>query len=81
MTPTYAYAIVPSPGRYGSGEQVRPVRRGDDLAALQTAAERMTRTHQQAMRKHGGTSGGYRVVTWGSYPSVTGWVLDRSPDA
>jgi len=56
------YAIVPSPGCYGSGDIVRPVTVLSDSKKAKQLAARMTKHHQAEMRQHGGTSGGYRVV-------------------
>lgn len=56
------YAIVPSRGRYGSGSKERPARVCRSLTLALRLASRWTRAHQAAMRPHGGTSGGWRVV-------------------
>jgi len=56
------YAVVPSAGRHGSGDMVRAVSVHADRATAIRRAERLTREHQAAMRRYGGTSGGYRVV-------------------
>lgn len=74
-----AYAVVPTSGRYGSGSIVRPVSRHRTLASATRAADRATRSYCAAMRPHGGSSGGYRVVAW--RPEWLGWALDRVLDA
>lgn len=64
MSKSYTYAIISSQGMYGSGDKVRAVKCGNDIAKMQAAAKKMTREYQDGMRKYGGSSGGYRVVRW-----------------
>ena len=76
----FKYAIVPTPGRYSSGATVRPIFRCKTLSEAQRKAAKMTRAFQKAMRPHGGTSGGYRVV--GLCEQDQSWLghdLDREP--
>lgn len=79
-TKTYAYAVVPSQGRYGSGTTVLVYRRSNSLEAARRAAEKASREFQGAMARHGGTSGGYRVVRWDRGDDrIEGYALDRCP--
>lgn len=79
------YAVVPSHGRYGSGDRVTALSvHGERAEAIRRAA-RATRQFQDAMRRHGGTSGGYRVVET-DYSTIddASWLgheLDRKPSA
>jgi hypothetical protein len=82
MGKSYEYAVVPSQGRYGSGDTVYTLYRTDDLDKARRRAAKATREFQDAMRPHGGTSGGYRVVPWGSDADRTvGHALDRVQSA
>ncbi len=56
------YAVVRSHGCYGSGETIYAVRVCGSLQTAITLAERKTRQYRQAMARHGGSSGGYRVI-------------------
>ena len=58
----YTYAVVESRGMHGSGEKVRAVYRTNDLARAKKKAEKFTREYRESMERHGGSSGGYRVV-------------------
>lgn len=58
----YPYAVVPSHGCYGSGSKVRPLCRATTLEAAKKKAAKATREYRAAMAKHGGSSGGYRVI-------------------
>lgn len=75
------YAIVPSRGRYGSSQSIRPMPvRGvgvelRDLIRARRLAERWTRDFRAGMRRYGGTSGGYRVVEYRE--EWLGWELDQ----
>ena len=56
------YAVIPSRGCYGSSSTVRSVYGSTNRERVIERAIKLTRAHKQAMAKHGGTSGGYRVV-------------------
>jgi len=56
------YAIVPSHGCYSSESRVRPLRVMNDPERAKRLANRWTVEHRREMAKHGGTSGGFRVV-------------------
>lgn len=75
------YAVVPTQGRYGSGEVVSPFASdiSGNLAKLRREAKRATREYQRAMAPHGGSGGGYRVVEYFG-DSWYGHDLDRTPD-
>lgn len=77
------YAVVVSHGRYGSGDLIIAASVHADPATALRRARRMTREHQQGMRRYGGTSGGYRVVeTLERRASAARWRgvdLDREP--
>jgi hypothetical protein len=79
------YAIVPSRGCYGSGERVRAVRVCRALDTAIQSAARLTASYRRSMARHGGSSGGYRVVETEARTSATaswyGHVLDRKPSA
>jgi len=55
------YAIVPQ-GCYGSGDIINPRRVCKLLATALKNAKKLTGAYQKAMRPHGGSSGGYRVI-------------------
>ena len=74
---TMTYAVVPSHGCYGSGSKVRPLSTHSTLARAERKAERATSEYRAAMRRYGGSSGGYRVVE--ARASWLGWELDRMP--
>ena len=77
----YRYQIVPTAGRYGSGELVRPVRRTNkSLSEAQSMAVAMTRAFRARMRPYGGTGGGYRVIDGDKVWSY-GHDLDHIPTA
>lgn len=78
---TYQYAIVPAPGMYGSQSKVRPVARSNSLERAQSRAAKATREFRAAMRKHGGSSGGYRVIEHNGDDWWFGYELDRMPTA
>lgn len=75
------YAIVPSPGCYGSGSTVRPLAILSDLPRALKRAQTATRAYRRGMP--GYTSGGYRVVECAGTDrrsvSWLGWELDRQP--
>jgi hypothetical protein len=77
------YAIVPTHGRYGSGERVHALSVHGALVKAEGRARRATRQFQAAMRAHGGTSAGYRVVeTDATTRRDAVWLgheLDRTP--
>lgn len=70
------YAVVPSPGCYGSGSRVRPVRVLSTFERARRYAEAATADYRNGMPGH--TSGGYRVVEAGP-ESWFGWELDQEP--
>jgi hypothetical protein len=77
------YAVVPSQGCYGSGDRVSAEQVCDTRAAALTLAARLTVRYRARMRRHGGSSGGYRVVeTEAGSAAETSWLghaLDRTP--
>ena len=79
---TYAFAIVPTQGRYSSGDNVRVARLSNNLDAARKIARKLSDEYQRGMRPYGGSSGGYRVIPWGSAErAISGYWLDRTPDA
>ena len=74
MCVTYAYAVVPSKGRYGSKDVVYASRSSNNLAKVTAKAKRMTTRFQKD-----GSSGGYRVVAYRR--RWRGHELDRVADA
>lgn len=79
---TYAFAIVPTQGRYSSGEKVLVAQLSNDLATARKNARKLSEEYQRAMQPYGGSSGGYRVIPWGSADrTISGYALDRTPDA
>lgn len=72
MARKYKYAVIPSQGMYGSASRVEAVYRTDDLRRAKARAESLTRSYRDGMRRHGGTSGGYRVIKWGQAGSYIG---------
>lgn len=82
MTELRRYAVVLSQGCYGSGETVQAISVHASLADARRAATAATARYKRAMARHGGTSGGYRVVeTSVADPSWLGRELDlrRTP--
>ena len=76
------YAVVPARGMYGSGEKIHIWKHYGNLAAAEAAAAELTRLHRQGMARHGGSSGGYRVIECTiSTRAISGSDLDRMPDA
>ena len=77
------YAVVPSQGCYGSGERVSAEQVCDTRSAAIAIAARLTARYRARMRRHGCSSGGYRVVeTEASSAADTSWLghaLDRTP--
>ena len=74
------YAVVISEGRYGSGETVQAERICETPDSAIALAEKLTRTHQAAMRRYGHTSGGYRAIETDNVTTAwPGYVLDRIP--
>lgn len=81
-TKTYAYTVVRSQGMYDSGDVVPVARLTDDLEAARKFAQRCSDDYRRGMRQYGGSSGGYRVIPWGSAErTISGYALDRTPDA
>jgi len=79
---TYAFAIVPTQGMYGSGDSVRVARLSNSLDAARKVARELTGSYRRSMSCYGTTSGGYRVIAWGSAGgTISGYRLDRTPDA
>jgi hypothetical protein len=79
---TYRYAVVPSQGCYGSGSSVRAAYRTDSLERAEKRAAKLTADYRRDMAPYGYTSGGYRVVRWGSADrTCLGCDLDRYPTA
>ena len=79
---TTTYAVVPTQGMYGSGDNVRVARILNSLQAARKAATRLTASYQSGMSKYGGSSGGYRVIAWDQAGrTISGYWLDRTPDA
>jgi len=82
MSTATTYAVVPTQGTYGSGDNVRVARVCRSLQAARESAKRMTVSYQSYMSKHGGSSGGYRVIAWDQTGrTISGYWLDRTPDA
>jgi hypothetical protein len=79
---TATYAVVPTQGTYGSGDNVRVARVCRSLQAARKAAKTLTASYQSGMRPYGGSSGGYRVIAWDQTGrTISGYWLDRTPDA
>ena len=78
----FAFAVVPTQGRYDSGDIVRIAETASDLSTAHVIASRLTKEYQSMMKPHGGSNGGYRVIAWGSIDStIDAHTLDRTPDA
>ena len=78
----FAFAVVPTQGRYDSGDAVRIADTTSDLGTARAIASRLTAEYQRMMKPHGGSNGGYRVIAWGTIDStIDGYILDRTPDA
>ena len=76
------YAVVPTQGMYQSGDSVRVARTSNDLAAARKIACKLSDEYQRGMRPYGGSSGGYRVIAWGTTDrTISGYSLDRTADA
>ena len=76
------YAVVPTQGMYQSGDTVRVARTSGNLETARKTAKQLTAEYQQGMRPYGGSSGGYRVIVWGQDSrTISGYSLDRTPDA
>lgn len=77
------YAIVPTAGCYSSGARVHALAVVGDLERARARARSATREYRAAMRPHGGSSGGYRVVateaTTRRDAVWLGWELDLEP--
>ena len=77
-----AYAIVPTQGMYQSGDTVRIARTSGNLETARKTAKKLTAEYQAGMKKYGGSSGGYRVIAWGTTDrTISGYSLDRTADA
>ena len=76
------YAVVPTQGMYQSGDSVRVARTSNDLTTARKIARKLSDDYQRGMRSYGGSSGGYRVIVWGSTDrTISGYSLDRTADA
>lgn len=76
------YAVVPTQGMYQSGDSVRVARTSNDLTTARKIARKLSDEYQRGMRPYGGSSGGYRVIVWGSTDrTISGYSLDRTADA
>ena len=76
---TYAYAVVPTQGMYGSGDVVRIAGSSNSLPVARDLARRLTRKYQDDMRPYGGSNGGYRVIAWDRPDrTIDGVFLDRA---
>ncbi|NCU71572.1 MAG: hypothetical protein EBY66_00925 [Candidatus Fonsibacter lacus] len=79
---TATYAVVPTQGMYGSGDNVRVAQISRSLQAARSIAKRLTQQYQAGMKPYGGSSGGYRVIEWvQTGRTISGYWLDRTPDA
>jgi len=79
---TTKFAVVPTQGTYGSGDNVRVARISNSLQAARKAAKALTASYQSGMKPYGGSSGGYRVIAWHQTGrTISGYSLDRTPDA
>ena len=77
-----AYAVVPTQGMYQSGDTVRIARTSGNLETARKTAKKLTADYQRGMRPYGGSSGGYRVIVWGTTDrTISGYSLDRTADA
>jgi hypothetical protein len=76
------FAVVPTEGMYSSGDTVRVARTSNSLDAARKVAKKLTAEYQESMSRYGGSSGGYRVIAWGSADrTISGYWLDRTADA
>ena len=79
---TATYAVVPTQGTYGSGDNVRVARICNSLHDARKTAKRLTKEYQAGLSRFGGSSGGYRVIAWDQDGrTISGYWLDRTPDA
>ena len=79
---TTTYAVVPTQGMYGSGDNVRVAQISRSLQAARSIAKRLTQQYQAGMKPYGGSGGGYRVIEWNQKSrTISGYSLDRTPDA
>ena len=77
-----AYAVVPTQGMYQSGDSVRVARTSGNLETARKIARKLSDEYQRGMRPYGGSSGGYRVIAWGTTDrTISGYSLDRTADA
>ena len=76
----YAYAVIEGPGMHDGAEELVTLFRGDNLARGCQVAREATDSYRKAMSRHGGSSGGYRVVRWGEAGvAITGRLADSLP--
>ena len=82
MSTATTYAVVPTQGMYGSNDIVRVARISNSLQDARKSAKTFTVSYQSYMSKHGGSSGGYRVIAWDrTGRTISGYSLDQTPDA
>ena len=76
------YAVVPTQGMYQSGDSVRVARMSGSLETARKIACKLTAEYQAGMQRFGGSSGGYRVIAWGTTDrTISGYSLNRTADA
>ena len=77
-----AYAVIPTQGMYQSGDTVHVARRSGSLETARKIARKLTAEYQAGMQRYGGSSGGYRVIAWGTTDrTISGYSLDRIANA
>ena len=75
-TTIFTYAVIESAGMHGSSETVWAHYRTNDLGRAQARARALTAQYQELMRRHGGSSGHYRVVAWGQRGNIISYGRD-----
>ncbi len=77
-----AYAVIPTQGMYQSGDTVHVARTSGSLETARKIAKKLTAEYQAGMQPYGGSSGGYRVIAWGTTDrTISGYSLDRIANA
>jgi len=77
-----AYAVIPTQGMYQSGDTVHVARTSGSLETARKIARKLTAEYQAGMQRYGGSSGGYRVIAWGTTDrTISGYSLDRIANA
>jgi hypothetical protein len=67
---------------YQSGDTVHVARRSGSLETARKIARKLTAEYQAGMQRYGGSSGGYRVIAWGTTDrTISGYSLDRIANA